>query len=196
MSDQPIKQCRECKEEIPANAKKCSKCGAKQGNWMARHPVWTVVIVLFVIGIISGATSSSKNDSNQTVLSSGVSQSQESTPVQNQSNQNQPKEYQKVTKDELGAALKDNAAAAKDTYNKQYLEVSGKLGTIDSDLSYITIESPTDAFDLQSVHCKIKTQEQKDKVKTLKKGQEITIRGQITDVGEVLGYSMDIDEIL
>ena len=42
----------------------------------------------------------------------------------------------------------------------------------------------------------LKDQAQKDIVKTLTKDQEITIRGKITDVGEVLGYYLDITEII
>ena len=42
----------------------------------------------------------------------------------------------------------------------------------------------------------IKNKEQKEIVKTLTKDQEITIRGKITDVGEVLGYYLDINEII
>ena len=56
--------------------------------------------------------------------------------------------------------------------------------------------SSTDEWDFNGIHCNIKNKEQKEIVKTLTKDQEITIRGKITDVGEVLGYYLDINEIL
>lgn len=105
-------------------------------------------------------------------------------------------EYIKVSKDDLDEALENNAAAAKDTYNKKYVEITGKLGTIDSDLKYIALVSSTEKWDFNGIHCYIKNNEQKDIIKTLKKDQEITIRGKITDVGEVLGYYLDITEII
>lgn len=52
-----------CKEEIPMDAKKCGKCGAKQGNWAVRHPVWTAIIALFVIMVIASAGSDNKSSS-------------------------------------------------------------------------------------------------------------------------------------
>ena len=105
-------------------------------------------------------------------------------------------EYIKVSKDELDEALENNAAAAKDTYNKKYVEVTGKLGTIDSDLSYISLMSSTNEWDFNGIYCKIKNTEPKNIVKTLSKDQEITIKGKITDVGEALGYYLDIIEII
>ena len=104
--------------------------------------------------------------------------------------------YTKISKDELITALDNNAAAAKDTYDGAYLEINGRLGTIDSDLEYIGVESATEDFDLDNIHCSITTEEQKSIVKTLTSGQAITVRVKITGVGEVLGYSADLIEIV
>lgn len=187
MDQKEFKQCKKCKEQIDKKAKKCPKCGSKQGI-----PTWIIiVIVILVIGIIIGGSGGTDTDNNQN-----------NNAVQNQSNNDannstQPTiEYIKVSKDDLDAALKNNAAAAKDTYNKKYVEVTGKLGTIDSDLKYISLLSSTDEWDMNGIYCKIKNNAQKEIVKTLVKDQEITIKGQITDVGEVLGYYLDITEII
>ena len=59
----------------------------------------------------------------------------------------------------------------------------------------ISLVSSTDEWDLIGIHCTIKNKEQKEIVKTLTKDQEITVKGKITDVGEVLGYYLDITEI-
>ena len=61
---------------------------------------------------------------------------------------------------------------------------------------HINLLSTTDEWDLVGVHCKIKNASTKDVVKTLKKNQTIAVKGKITDVGEVLGYYLDIDEII
>lgn len=197
MPEAATKQCRECKENIPVNAKKCAKCGAKQGNWVVRHPIWTVIIVIFILIGISGASSSnsSKTDVKQSTAASSQHE-QEPATAETPESQAEVIEYTQVNKDELDTDLETNAAAAKDKWNKKYVEVTGNLSTIDSDLKYITIESSTKSFDLKTVHCTVKNNDQKEKIKTLTKGQSITVRGQITDVGEVMGYSLNMVEIL
>lgn len=104
-------------------------------------------------------------------------------------------EYQKITVDELIKKLDDNAASAKEEYNGKYLEITGTLRVIDADLEYIGIYS-SDGMRLIGVHCDLKDDATKEKVKSLTTEQSITVRGKVTDVGEVLGYYFDIYEIL
>lgn len=107
----------------------------------------------------------------------------------------EPIEYTVCTVDEMIALLEENALSASDTYKDQYVEVTGRLDVIDSNGSYISIYPINNEFALTGVQCKIKTDEQLDTVKSLTKGQNVTIQGKVTDVGEVLGYTMDIDAI-
>ena len=46
------------------------------------------------------------------------------------------------------------------------------------------------------VQCYIKGDEQKSQVAAMSQGNTVTLRGKVQSVGEVLGYSLDIDEIL
>ena len=105
-------------------------------------------------------------------------------------------EYTKIDIDTMENDLENNAAAAKDTYNGKYFEITGRLGTIDSDLKYISLVSTTDEWDIIGIHCTLRNQNVKDIVKTLAKDQTIVVKGRITDVGEVLGYYLDVDEII
>lgn len=184
-SNQPVKnvstkQCKKCKEQINKNAKVCPHCRAKQGL-----PIWLIIIIIIIVfGLLFGGGSEEETLNSNSDSSNNSSQTTETI------------EYIKVSKDELDEALENNAAAAKDTYNKKYVEVTGKLGTIDSDLSYISLMSSTNEWDFNGIYCKIKNTEQKNIVKTLSKDQEITIKGKITDVGEALGYYLDIIEII
>lgn len=174
------KQCKKCKEQINTKAKVCPHCRAKQGL-----PIWLVIIIIIIVfGLLFGGGSEEETLDSNSGSSNNPSQTTETI------------EYIKVSKDDLDEALGNNAAAAKDTYNKKYVEVTGKLGTIDSDLSYISLMSSTNEWDFNGIHCTIKNAEQKNIVKTLSKDQEITIKGKITDVGEVLGYYLDIIEII
>ena len=138
----------------------------------------------FSIAPLVGNNQIKTNTNNTTNNSNNVENKQENI------------EYITLTVDDLEQALEDNAAAAKDTYNNKYVEFTGKLSVIDSDLKYISVESSTKEFDLIGIHCTIKTNEQKEIVKSLTKDEEITIKGKVTDVGEVLGYYVDIVEIV
>ena len=174
-----MRKCKYCRSEIDKEANVCPNCHKSQ-----RTPTWVIVlIVIFVIGGI-GAIASSSDDEK------GV----ESNSTSSKSTQEKI-EYIKVTRDDMREELKSNAAAAKEKYINKYVEVSGKLGTIDSDLKYISLVSSTDDWDIAGMMCYIKSDEQKNIVKSLTKDQEIIVKGKITDVGEVLGYSLNITEI-
>ena len=131
-SNANTRQCKKCRSFIDKKAKRCPHCGSKQG-----FPVWVIVlIVIVVIGLLSsmGNDDSSSNENNSSANNSNNGTSKVQEPI----------EYIKVSKDDLDEALDNNAAAAKDTYNKKYVEITGRLGTIDSDLKYISLMSSTD----------------------------------------------------
>ena len=174
-------KCNSCGKEVADTAKSCPGCGAKVKKPIYKRVWFWVIIVFVVIGLASGGSGESSESSNSS----------------NNSTEKQEKiEYIKLDVDTLNDALENNAASAKETYNGKYVEVTGKLSTIDSDLAYISIVSTTDEWDFIGVHCEIKDSKTKDVVKTLSKDQTIVVRGKITDVGEVLGYYLDIIEIV
>jgi hypothetical protein len=73
--------------------------------------------------------------------------------------------------------------------------VTGRLATIDSDGKYISILPTEDEWAFLGVQCYIQTDEQRSQVADLSKGDVLIVKGKITSVGEVLGYSLDIDSI-
>jgi len=103
-------------------------------------------------------------------------------------------EYEDITADQLSEDLEANAAAAKDKYAGNCYAISGKLGNIDSDGAYIDLDT-SDEWDFTSIQCFIKNDDQLDKIKNMSKGDSITVKGKVTDVGELMGYSIDIDSI-
>ena len=46
------------------------------------------------------------------------------------------------------------------------------------------------------VQCYIKSEEQKSAVMDMSIGDTLVVKGKIKDVGEVMGYSLDIDEVV
>jgi aspartyl/asparaginyl-tRNA synthetase len=91
--------------------------------------------------------------------------------------------------------LDKNALKAEKKYNDQYVELTGKLSNIDSSGKYISLNPSDDRFTIIGVMCYIKNDTQSDKVMEMEKGQSVTLKGKIKSVGEVMGYSLDIDEI-
>lgn len=103
--------------------------------------------------------------------------------------------YTKVNAKQLMDDVANDADKAKQDYYFEYVEVTGVIDSIDSDLSYVTIVPKKGTYFYNVMGF---TQD-KDQEKALKKyaeGDEITLRGQITLVSQLLGYSMDIYEIL
>ncbi len=105
--------------------------------------------------------------------------------------------YKDVTALGMIKELNKNAMAAKSNYNGQYVSVTGRLGNIDSDGKYFALEPDTDdaTYMFSSIHCTIRTDEVKNQIISINKGDIITVRGKITDVGEVLGYTMNVDDL-
>lgn len=102
--------------------------------------------------------------------------------------------YTKVSAKTLINALEKNAATAKEKYLDEYLEISGVVRNIDADLDYITISSNSTEWD--TIQCYINNKDTEKKVKKISKGDKIVVRGQISSVGEILGYSLYITEIV
>ena len=121
----------------------------------------------------------------------------ETEPTQvNQQEQTEEIEYIVATVDEMYETLNDNALKAKKTYDGQYVEVTGILGTIDSNGSYICLDEMNTAYSFYSVQCFVKNDEQRDHVIEMSSGKKYTVRVKITTVGEVLGYAGDIVEFV
>ncbi len=99
-----------------------------------------------------------------------------------------------VTTDKLMEDLKSNALNASNNYKGKYVEVTGKLSNIDSSGKYFGITPMNNDFAIIGVQCYI-TEEQKAAVSKLTIGQKVTVVGAITDVGELMGYSLRVESI-
>lgn len=145
-----------------------------------------VVLAVVVIGAV-GAASGGSSDTKTTTTSTAKTESKEvATPT--------PVSYTSVSVNDMMSALNDNPLGASKQYKDQYLEITGKLGNIDASGDYIDLMADGD-FEIIGVQCYIKNDEQESKVTSMKMGDMVTLKGKCTDVGEVLGYSFDIEEI-
>ena len=145
--------------------------------------IWFIVLVVLIVAGIFGAGGSTEKGKK-----TGTASNDEKT-------EEKAVEYMEVDAATMITALEDNALKASETYEDQYVAVSGNLSNIDSDGSYITIAPADDSFTLTSIQCFVKNDGQLDVIKSKSKGDPITVKGKVTSVGEVLGYSIDIDSV-
>ncbi len=177
-----MKKCKSCQTEIDSKAKKCPHCQTDQRNWFVKHKILTGILILVVIVMISNMPGGDKNLSTN---------SNSNTP--NKITTNAPKPSPVIVKtDTLVDALKENALNASNIYKDKYIELTGRLSNIDSSGKYISLSPINDDFSFTTIMCYV-TQEQQDIVAGLKKDNLVTVIGTITDVGEVMGYSMKVE---
>lgn len=164
--------CKHCKSEIPVGAKICPNCRKKQRGKLK----WVIlaIVILCVVGAITGGSEDGASKETTT--------------------QKKKVEYQECSVDQMIRDLEDNAANASETYKGKYLEITGRLANIDSDMAYIDLY-PDDDLAMTGVQCYIKDDKQEEAVKKMSKGDEVTLKGKCTDVGEIMGYYLDIEEI-
>ena len=155
---------------------------------------WFIVIAaIIVIGAIGSSLGGNKDGGSKPAE---TKQTASETPAEAPAKEEEaPKEYTAVTADQMIQDIQDNALKAQNTYKDKYFEISGKLSNVDSSGKYIGIDGTNGDFNLVNIQCYIKSDEQKNVVAELSKDQNIVVKGKVTNVGEVMGYSVDIDEI-
>lgn len=177
-----MKQCKSCGAEIASSAKICPKCGAKNKKPLYARPWFIVLIAFIVIGAAAGSMGGSDETGGTAASGSGGEKEQKIT-------------YTPCDAGQLMDALNDNAMKAAETYKDQYVEVTGQLSNIDSSGDYISIVPTDDPYVIIGIQCYIKTEEQKAAVMDMSIDDVIVVKGKIRDVGEVMGYSLDMDGI-
>lgn len=175
---QATKLCKYCKTEIPAGAKVCPNCRKKQGSPLK----WVVIAAVIAAALLLLGGPDGKETATAAASATAAATAE-------------PVTYTAAAVDDMMALLQENALNASDTYKGQYLEITGRLGVIDSSGKYITLYPVNDQFALTGVQCYLKQDDQKPAVADMKTGDTVTLRGKCTDVGEILGYSLDIDSI-
>lgn len=102
-------------------------------------------------------------------------------------------DYEEVTGKVLIDALESNAAkASKVLTGKKLKIIGGKLDTIDSDGTQFTLDCG-ELF-MNTIHCSLKDSSVAQKqLYEFQKGQPITVYGTVENVGEILGYFVEVD---
>lgn len=172
-----LTNCKACGKEIAKGIKKCPNCGKDNRNFFVKHKILTGIVVLIVLGILA---STGNSGTETTKTSSEVQQSIE---------------YTNVNIDTLINDLETNALKANTDYKGKYLEITNCIvSNIDGQGSYFSVRG-SDEWSFTNVQIFI-DKEHIEQVASLSKGQALTLKVEITDVGEVLGYSADLIEIV
>ena len=102
--------------------------------------------------------------------------------------------YEQVSVDTLVKALEVNPAkVAQIVKNKKYKITEGSISQIDSDGDQFSIDTGLFSFDIT---CNVKANSTaQQQLLNLQKGQQVDVYGQISHVGEVLGYTVEVDRI-
>lgn len=192
MSNNKMTTCKTCGKEMARSAKVCPSCGAKNKKPFFTRPWFIAIVALIIIGAIA---SGGKSESGNTTAVADKTNSNNSEVKDNTAeNTTIAIEYVDYTVDDLMAQLEENALKASNDHKGENVRITGKLNNIDSSGKYISLVPNTD-FAIIGVQCYIKNDETKAKVAELSKDSLVTLTGKITDVGEVLGYSLNIDNI-
>lgn len=182
--------CKNCGKEMDNRAVICTNCGTMLKKKPIYKKWWFWVVIVLAIVIIGAAGSSDSSDNNSSSNNNSSQQSSSSTKTEEIV-------YETTDLRTMIDDLKSNALKAEKTYQDKYVEIKGKISNFDSDGDYISIEPVNaDAWDFTTVMCYIKNDEQLNFLLEKSKGDTITIKGQITSVGEILGYSIKIAEVL
>lgn len=187
-----MKVCRVCGKPVAKSAKVCPNCGAKQKG----NKLLIIIGVIVVLGIIGAAMGRNEKKDTNIAPQTAEETAKETTDAATET-ATEEITYTEYDMSELMDDLENNAAAANEKYKGQYVALTGRLSNIDAQGSYINLTDSNDQFAIQGCQCYVRgKQEISDIVKTLSKDDIITVKGKITDVGEVMGYSLDIDEIV
>lgn len=97
-----------------------------------------------------------------------------------------------VTARQLQEELKTNALGASNKYKGKRVKVTGNVSNIDSSGAYFSITG--EEFSLTNIMCRI-NKDQAAQVAGFSKDQQVVVTGTVTDVGEVMGYTIKTESI-
>ena len=176
--------CKKCGNEVDKKAGVCPNCGCKvKKPFYKKWWIWGILVVL-VIALASGSNGDKTNVNPSQPVDEGTESAQESIT------------YEAVDLKVMFEDLKGNAMKAENNYQGKYVEFTAKIKSFDSDGKYVSVEPTTaDEWNFDSAMCYIANEEQKNFLIEKNVGDVVTIKGKVKSIGEVMGYSIDIDEV-
>lgn len=173
---------------------KAAKAYAKASRpWYKMKRTWlAIVVALIVLGAAlsqggGGTAADPGSASNPAAASAGNEASNEGAAEE------KPKPLI-VSANKMIGDLDSNALKASNTYKGKYVQVKGEVTNIDSSGNYFSVGRTDDEITFTTIRMDIE-EEHRAKVAEFDGDQVVTVTGTVTDVGEVLGYTMDVESI-
>lgn len=193
-TENKTKKCQRCLSPIPIKATVCPFCKKRQVKW---KNFLIILLIFFIISLIFSLDSLNEEYSQTT--NSKTTIQKETIAEKKLVMEKEPKEEQIVyTYYDVSEMLEDmdaNPMRAESKYSDQYVEIVGRLTTIDSDGKYIALSPTENEYSFSRVICNIKTNDQKEKIIDMSINDVVEVKGKVISVGEVMGYKIDIDDI-
>ena len=185
--------CKSCGSQVAKNAKTCPSCGAK--NKKPIYKRWYFYALIVVVLIIVLASGGGKDGDQPSATANGQGSGKTTSATADATTASQI-EYTNVTIEQLLSDLKTNAYNAKQTWNGQYVTItSGKVLNIDASGAYFSIESDLDEYWLENIRIDIPSSIRDEVMSDISAGVSVTVQGKISDVGEIMGYSVNAEKV-
>lgn len=152
-----------------------------------------------MLGVVSDETSELKSGDTWTfnaIFPTEYNDSFETWDIRFSTSKYDASDFEKITVQELYDELSNNALRAETMFQDKLLEVSGYICSTDSDGKYFTIASTPDSWDINTLMCDFADDTQRQVFMNMNKGDSITVRVKIKSIGEIIGYTADLIEIL
>jgi hypothetical protein len=143
-----------------------------QRPWFKKKRFWAIGVLAIVL-IMQQTGNSGSTDSDNSASETTTEAPAETTPV---------------TAKQLLSDLEENPLLAKKSWDGKLVTITGIVDNIDASGDYFSLS----AGELTFIGITVKIDDSfVDAVSAFKKGQEVTVTGTISDVGELMGYSVD-----
>lgn len=171
----------------PHAQRKAAKAYAKATRpWWKKKRFWLLGLLAAIVAV--AALSSQTDTPSDPGTDTATTQSAPTNPADEP-----PVAPLTVTADKLIADMEANPLKASDTYKNKRVTVTGYVSNVDASGAYFSITGKAD-FTVTTIRVDI-GDEHRDTVAGLSNGDEVTVTGTVTDVGEVMGYSIDADTV-
>ena len=189
--------CKSCGTQIAKSAKTCPNCGAKNKKAGKKILIFAVIAVVLIIIF---AAAGGKDDAPTPAAApeqavQNADSGKKAAEKQTEKTTAAP-EYVTASIESLFDDLKGNAYNAQQKWKDQYVTITGgKVATIDASGQYFSIESSSDEYWLSTIHVSIPKDIRDEVMSSISSGANVTVSGKISEVGELMGYTIDAYEV-
>lgn len=169
-------KCKNCGHRYNGNF--CPNCGRINDNTKVGMPIPIKVFLIFIAVILFGTFCSALRRSwekPEEMTNKPAQSDQQQTNVE----ENKPNIMYYITATELLDEVKENGVAADNKYKDKVIQVTGKVGSINNDISghsYVTLVHYEDIFSITTVQCYF-NKKNIEQIVNLKPDEIITVYG-------------------